>query len=141
MIVNKKKYVQLMSQYNDLATQNEVLNARIEMMKEESIEQTLKVAEMKQMITALEEKISREESVYGDANIVKLTISDDLQSVLPHVTVKSEVYEKMVQLGVISDALTVDAKPTAMQIALMSMANEALSTILEQFEAPIESVE
>mgnify|MGYP001085746288 CR=1 FL=1 len=89
------------------------------------------VEELKQELSRLEKEQNR---VFGDENSVVLNVDDDLTSVTPIVRVKQEMHDKMLQLGMINDAVPHDAIPFAMQVALLNVAYEALDQIISSFD-------
>lgn len=74
-------------------------------------------------------------SVISDKNSVTLEISDDILSVKPVIKYSPDVFEKLFELGYLDDSKN---NPQAIQLALLMVANEALSQILEAFSENIE---
>lgn len=72
----------------------------------------------------------------SDTNFVKMTISDDLEKVTPTIKVKSTMFELLVQEGYLSD--TQEGNSFAMQLAMISIAHEALTQLLESFTEAVE---
>lgn len=89
------------------------------------------VEELKQKLQMLEEEQQR---VFADENSVVLNVDDDLTSVTPIVRVKQEMHDKMLQLGMLNDAVPSDSIPFAMQLALLNVAYEALDQIIASFD-------
>ena len=138
MFVSKKKFLKALNDFAALESQHTCLKELYTEKENEEAAYRKEIAEMKIQIEALNEYIERKETVYGSSNVVKLAISDDLTHVIPHITVKSQMFEKMVQMGMLDDTVTPDTKPTAMQLALMSIALEALETLSKQFSNRVE---
>lgn len=98
-------------------------------------------AKLQDTIYTLEERLRKHEEAFSDQNSVTLQVNDDLTSVTPYVRVKEEVFEKMVELHYLNDAVNPETKSMAMQLALLTIANESLDQIIEAFTSPIEKPE
>lgn len=115
---------------------------RYEEMYTDSLEEFAKAeASYQDTIYTLREQLQKHEETFSDQNSVTLQVNDDLTSVTPYVRVKEEVFEKMVELHYLNDAVNPETKAMAMQLALLTIANESLDQIIESFTSPVEKVE
>ena len=138
MIVTKKTYDALLKRYESLA----------EVSKEVTEEKDSSIAMLEEKIRLLqeelkekEEEIKRKEEVFADENTVTLTIDDSLTTVIPRVVVKEDVFDKMVELHYLNDAVNSETKGMSMQLALMMIAHESLDQIIEAFSAAVDDGE
>lgn len=69
-------------------------------------------------------------------NSVTLKISNDMEQVTPIVRYRNDAFERLFQEGMVDD--TQADNPFATQLALLTVASEALNQLLESFEAPLE---
>lgn len=94
--------------------------------------------ELKEQVRKLEEQIeeSARAQLIADSNIVELQIANDLTSVVPVVRFRQDVFEKMVELGYLSDKDS--GNDMAIQVALMTISHEALQQIIDSFSEPVE---
>lgn len=97
--------------------------------------------ELRDTIRKLEDSIAvmqkaQEEAVVSDTNSVELAIANDLTTVTPTIKFRRDVFEKMVELGYLSDKD--EGNAMAIQIALMTVSFEALQQIIEAFSEPVE---
>lgn len=140
--VMKKKDLDLMSEkIHDIgkklaACQKELNDAYGKIQKNEELNESLT-----RTISKLEGHIEKIEQaqLLSDTNSVELSIENDLTKVTPTVKFRTDVYEKMVELGYLSDKD--DGNDMAIQIALMTISFEALQQIIESFSAPVEDSE
>lgn len=140
--VMKKKDLDLMSEkIHDIgkklaACQEELDDAYGKIQKNEELNESLT-----RTISKLEGHIEKIEQaqLLSDTNSVELSIENDLTKVTPTVKFRTDVYEKMVELGYLSDKD--DGNDMAIQIALMTISFEALQQIIESFSAPVEDSE
>src|SRR5690554_3941000 len=82
------------------------------------------------------QKAQEEEAVVSDTNSVELAIANDLTTVTPTIKFRRDVFEKMVELGYLSDKD--EGNAMAIQVALMTVSFEALQQIIEAFSEPVE---
>lgn len=113
---------------------NEVENLRAELIKiQEQAEEAFRDRDaLSEKVSELENRVSQS-ALDPNKNTVTIQISDDFQTITPVVKYKKESAESMVHLGMISDSEYESEFPV--QIALMNIAHEGLSQILEAFEA------
>lgn len=95
-------------------------------------------AELRVTIDELQEKLEETEraNMISDTNIVELRVAEDLTSVTPIVRFRTDLFEKMVELGYLSDKDS--GNDMAIQVALMTISHEALQQIIDSFSEPVE---
>lgn len=86
-------------------------------------------------INSLNEKLEKFES---STNEVVTKISTDLTQVTPIVRYNPEIVEKLIELGYVNDATAQDK--FAIQLALITVAQEALTQLVESFSEELEEV-
>lgn len=131
MLVSKKKYDELKEQF-DLA----VRDLRAWKEKHDNLEE-LKDDLLLDM-ERLEYMLAKHEETVANENSVTLYVSDDLMKITPYVRVKDSMFDKMVETRFINDTVTESAKPKAMQLALMQVAEQGLNQIIDSFAPPID---
>lgn len=118
------------------ACQNELDSAYAEIEKTEKVNEDLRET-IESMESSLEEmQHIQDESIHADSNVVELEIANDLTTVTPTVRFRRDVFEKMVELGYLSDKD--QNNDMAIQVALMTITHEALQQIIDSFSEPVE---
>lgn len=123
---------------NSHINDNKRLTARNAELHDETIELNKRILEVTNL---LNERLMKTEELeqqlhnfnLSDKNEVTMRIDDDLISITPIVRWKEGTTESLIQLGAITDA---NASEMTTQIALMTIAYEALETIIEGLTAP-----
>ena len=110
-------------------------NNKIEEYQKLNHDLDLTIAELKNQIETFN-KSDESHQLIANVNSVELVIADDLTKVTPIVKFRRDVFEKMVELGYLSDKD--EGSDIAIQLALMTIAHEALDQIIESFSQPVE---
>lgn len=92
------------------------------------------IQRLRDTILSMEVEIEnfKKETSSKEHNYVKLVVSDDLQTITPFVGYRGDCFEKLFQEGMLTDAQ--EGSTHAIQLALMMIASEGLSQLLEEFE-------
>lgn len=114
-----------------------VTEYRREIEKREYIEQTLRKHrdELHDERDEIQSELDTMKLLMGnsDTNEVCLRIADDLTNITPIVRWKDNTKERLIQIGALSDAAIAGNANTAVQVALMTIASEALEQVIEGF--------
>lgn len=78
----------------------------------------------------------KKKTTESETNYVRIDISNDLKTVTPVIGVRPDCFECLFQEGLVDD--TQEGNQFAVQLALLSVAEEALSQIIESFEPAVE---
>lgn len=70
----------------------------------------------------------------SDSNEVTLRIADDMTTITPIVRWKDNTPEKLIEIGALNDSQN---SKTSTQVALMAIAHEALTDIMDSFLEPV----
>lgn len=130
MLVSKKKYDELERLYHQSLNELEASRRETSKLSSKHGDAGRKIAELKAEIERLNELTIVDDSTGGS---ITLKVSKDLESVQPVVKYNPEVFEKLVELQYLDD--THQNNAFAIQLALMQITFEALSQIIESFEA------
>lgn len=120
----------------------EALSAKLGEMEARYDALTNEVTAFENLMAAKEKEIQRlveieKASLSEESNYVKLVFSNDLQKITPFIGFRPDCFESLFQEGFLKDGQ--EDNPHAIQLALMSMANDGLAQILEAFEEAPES--
>jgi hypothetical protein len=84
-----------------------------------------------------EKEAETQNLVFEDSNYVKILFSNDLQQISPFIGFRADCFESLFQEGMLKDGQ--ENNSHAIQLALLSLANDGLSQLLEAFEADVVS--
>ncbi|MBG24004.1 MAG: hypothetical protein CMF22_11180 [Idiomarinaceae bacterium] len=93
---------------------------------------------------AIEEQAEAEkklETLTQAENKIQLTVSDDLETITPFTSVKPEMWDTLLEAGMVSESVSGNSRRFAMQLALLTIASEGLSQLIEQFSPDIQGGE
>jgi len=130
MLVTQKKYNEVLSKLQDAESKIESQEVDLAYKENELVESHETIRDLEKQL----EKSTIVESQYGGT--VTIAVSKDLETVNPIVKYNPDSFEKMVELHYLDD--TQQNNKFAMQLAYMSIAKDALTQIVEAFEAPVE---
>lgn len=92
-----------------------------------------KIAQANDELLQLKTKYEKYEN--STENSVTLKISQDMETITPIITHRDDAFESLFQIGMLSDAQS--GNQFAIQLALMTVASEGLTQILDSFEEEI----
>jgi translation initiation factor 2B subunit (eIF-2B alpha/beta/delta family) len=92
------------------------------------------IKSLKNTISVMDER----NKVLSENTFVKMLLDDTLTKATPVVKYNPAIVEKLIELGYINDAMSEDK--FAIQIALLTISNEAISQIIESFEQEFDDV-
>lgn len=132
-ILKKSTHRNLLDRVAYHAKRADATASEVEVLKEHRSVDEMLLSEAEKTIeslTAENERLQKLSVEADDTNSVTLRIGDDLTSITPVVKWKSEIKEKLIEVGLLSDA---NSSNTAIQVALMLIGQEALEQIIESF--------
>lgn len=132
-ILKKSTHRNLLDRVAYHAKRADATASEVEVLKEQRRIDGMLLGEAEKTIeslTAENERLQKLSVEADDTNSVTLRIGDDLTSITPVVKWKSEIKEKLIEVGLLSDA---NSSNTAIQVALMLIGQEALEQIIESF--------
>lgn len=91
------------------------------------------IQKLKKECSDLKKQLDLAKDPVSNENSVTLIIDDNLDKVTPIVRYKETAKEKLIELGYITDAALIKDN-FAIQLGLMTIANEAVAQIIESFE-------
>lgn len=106
-----------------------------EELKELDVNKTQEIYTLEEEVKALKKQLGAYEQ---EENSVTLSIDDTLTKVTPIVRYKAELLEKLIELGYVQDDIKHDK--FAIQLGVLTVANEALNQIMEAFSEPMEDI-
>lgn len=132
-ILKKSTHRNLLDRVAYHAKRADAMASEVEVLKEHRRVDEMLLSEAEKTIESLtveNERLQKLSVEADDTNSVTLRIGDDLTSITPVVKWKSEIKEKLIEVGLLSDA---NSSNTAIQVALMLIGQEALEQIIESF--------
>ena len=89
----------------------------------------------------LSDEVKKLHELFNNAgeNSVRLDISNDVKTVVPTIKFDQDIFDKLVELGYLDDSKK--NHTFAMQLALIVIAHEALTQIIETYQSPIDQTE
>lgn len=122
-VIKKDTYEKLLNLVNNTVP---ALELQVEVAEQECARAADEIRELKKQIETLSSK--------SDDNYVKIQFSDDLFKVVPIIGYRGDAFEALFQEGLLNDG---DNNQHAIQLALLTMASDALQQLLQAFEEPL----
>lgn len=122
-VIKKDTYEKLLNLVNNTVP---ALELQVEVAEQECARAADEIRELKKQIETLSSK--------SDDNYVKIQFSDDLFKVVPIIGYREDAFEALFQEGLLNDG---DNNQHAIQLALLTMASDALQQLLQAFEEPL----
>lgn len=122
-VIKKDTYEKLLNLVNNTVP---ALELQVEVAEQECSRAADEIRELKKQIETLSSK--------SDDNYVKIQFSNDLFKVIPIIGYREDVFESLFQEGLLDDG---DNNQHAIQLALLTMASDALQQLLQAFEEPL----
>jgi len=141
MFVSKKKHEALKEELEKEVRRSAHTENELESRIRESILLEQKNKELEEQLEQANAKLEEVNSAFAEENSVTLIIDDTLTHVTPYVKVREDVFDKMVELHYLNDAVNPETKGMSMQLALLTIASDGLDQILDAFSSPIDTVD
>lgn len=122
-VIKKETYEALQQLVNETVP---ALERQVEVAEQECIRAAEEIGELKRQLDTLSSNSSE--------NYVKISFSNDLFRVVPVIGHRDDAFEALFQEGLLKDG---DNNPHAIQLALLTLASDALVQLLQAFEEPL----